>query len=245
VVSVIALAAIVVAAALVLRKVVLGLIVAAFAPIPVRGNLKVRGELGKSWFAAGALEVLDSITIAFAAAHGIQPFVQVYLFDHKLLHRSITPRMQKKFVERMHDELLHDKDGFIGKLARWRDKVQRWFDWKALRAFALRIDRFIRVDRFEGELVYSLSDFAWTGMTLGVLYTIAGLLSPVGSFRVEPKWEEVTRGQGRVEIDLHVLPVRFLLSALAFTVKNIKLRKPKPPKAPPARTLHMEAQHGR
>ncbi len=230
---------------LVARKLLLGLIVAVYAPIPIRGNLKARGEFGKSWFLAGALEILDLVTIAFAAAHGILPVVQVYVLDRKLLHRTITPGTWKKLTERKPQEPTADKDGIIRKLERWHDQVQRWFDLRALRQFLRRQLRFVRVNRMEGELVYSLSDFAWTGMTFGLLSTVAGLLAPLGTFRVEPKWEELTRGEAKMELDTALLPLRILFSTIAFVITNIKLRKPKPRKLAAAPHLDREAQHGR
>jgi len=245
VLSAVAGAAIATASVLVTRKLLLTLIVAAVAPIPVRSNLKARGEFGKSWFSAGAIEILDLVTIAFAAAHGIDPIVQVYLLDYKILHHTITPGQQEKLADRLHEELLEGNEGIIRRLERWRDNVERWFDLDALKAHAYAQLRFVRVDRLDGVLSYSLSDFAWTGMSLGVLSTIAGLLSPLGTFRIDPKWEEATKGEGRVELDLSLWPARSLLSALYFTVRNIKLRKRKPPRLPPARDMHMEAQHGR
>ena len=212
-----------------------GALIVMIRPWRLRLSVKGRGEFGKSWVIAAGVQV-GYISASIADAHGADSVFQVHVLGQRVYHAS--PAIQK-VADAIEDEI-PDLDE---KVPRLRKRVERWFDLgDLLRYFVLDLRRQIHMDRFDGRLVYSTPDVALTGIISGQLYTIAGLLSPFGSFRVEPQWVDVAKIEGNMTLAFRFSPAGIVLSALVFTYKNIKLRQRKA-EAAPAGTKTMGGRH--
>ncbi len=214
------------------------IVVTTVVPLRVCATARGKGEWGKTWVLAGGLEVLG-FTLSVAAAHGVEHVVQLHFSRWRLHRRTFSLRSRDRPKDPKPIDLMANLNAF-------EKSVERWFDIAKLRTFAWTLRRFIKLKRFDGRLVYGLEDFALTGMSLGFFYTLAALAVPVGTFRVDPIWDEVTKGDGNVRLEVRLWLVRTLMSIVFFTIKNIKLRKPPPPGAKTlASPSNMESQHGR
>ncbi len=206
-------------------------VAATFVPVRIELTLNGRGEFGKLWaFAAGMR--LWFINVAYADALGIDNVLQVYIFSRRLF--MISP-VGGKHVQKPDEEKMSLGE-LMDKLLRWRDGVQRWVDPNDLLLFIVSLRRHVRMERFNGRLAYATPDVAITGMISGSLYTIAGLMAPFGTFTVEPQWVDVAKADCNMGVTCKIYPLRVILSAFTFTLKNIKLRQRTVQSAVPVRS---------
>jgi hypothetical protein len=199
--------------------------------LPVRLRLTVRGagQLGTTWAIASGVQLLF-LTVSVAAAHGALSVLQVHAFGRQVLRRSpILGRGRKPPPVAPSEPPVASKPFGWNDLVAYKEKIERWFDLDRLFDFACGLRRRVRLAAFDGSLSYATSDLAFTGLLSGLLYALAGLVSPIGRFQVVPEWETVDRMQGDLHMVIAMWPLRVLIDTVVFVVKNIKVRKPRVP----------------
>jgi hypothetical protein len=186
-------------------------------PLRLRMTLKGRGQYGDTWVIAGGLEFLK-FTVTVAAAHATDRILQVHWFNWRVLLRRSSPKEPKG------PELTLDQ--MIERVMTLRKSLEKRFDRDRLWRFVFGLRRHVRLRSFQGHLYYSTPDVAWTGMSSGILYAIAGLVSPFGQFAVVPEWEDVASARGDLDLVVRLWPARAAAATAWFVARNIRLREP-------------------
>jgi Kef-type K+ transport system membrane component KefB len=204
-------------------------VIAVLVPVRLRLKIKGQGEVGKTWAIAGGAE-LSLVTVSIAIAQGLDGVLQVHVYRWRVLHvtpfgRFLSGSIQARRMAR--DELRE-------KFNELRNRVDRRFGLRAALRFVFSQRRWVVLEKLHANLVYSTHDVALTGMLLGQLYTIAGLLAPWGQLRVEARWIDVASADANLDVVVRLYPVRVALDVLMFAIRNIKLRQREQPMASPA-----------
>jgi len=189
------------------------------APLRFELSAKGQGEFGKLWAIAIGVRVLF-ITISFAAAQSCDSILQLHLFGTRVFR--LSPVGGKPAKE---DESKLTFSEIKTMAVRGHDAIERWFGLDNLLLFVIDLRHRVRLERFNGNLSYATPDVAVTGMLAGALFTLAGLLTPFGDFRVEPQWVDVAKASGKFDVAFKVYPGRMALDAVIFVFANIKLRR--------------------
>ena len=192
-------------------------LVALLMPVRLRMTLKGRGRYGDTWVIAGGLECLK-FTVTVAAAHAADSLLQIHFFNWRVLMRRSSPKRASTGEDVRLDEA-------VGKLIGWRKTLEQRFDPAQLRRFVLGLRRHARLRSFQGHLRYSTPNVAFTGVTSGALYAIAGLVSHIGQLVVVPEWDDEARADGDIDLVVWLWPVRAAVCTAWFVMKNIRLRE--------------------
>jgi hypothetical protein len=197
--------------------------VALLVPLRLRLTLKGRGQYGDTWVLAGGLECLK-FTVTVAAAHATDSLLQIHFFNWRVLMRRSSPKRAPSGEDRRLDEA-------VGKLVGWEKDLGKRFDRRELWRFVLGLRRHARLKSFQGHFRYCTPNVAFTGMSSGALYAIAGLVAHVGQFVVVPEWDDEARADGDIDLVVKLWPVRAAVSTAWFVMKNIRMREPIEPGA--------------
>jgi hypothetical protein len=195
---------------------VFGLIafLAVIMPVRLRLTLKGRGQFGDTWVVAGGLECLG-FTVTVAAAHAAQGMLQVHLFNRRLLLRRSRPIESTEQDTRPSQTMQSIMD--------WRATLEKRFDRDLLLRFVLGLRQHASIKSFNGHFKYCTPNVAWTGMLSGVLYAIAGLVSPVGQFVIIPEWDDYARAEGDVDMVVRLWPGKAAVAIAWFVTRNIRM----------------------
>lgn len=205
-------------------------VAAVLLSVRIRVTVKGRGQLGDTWVVAGGIECCW-LALSVAAAHRRDSVMQVHLLGRRIVHRC--PMLQRQEPEEPSDASIQRA---IDKLRGWRDDLDRRWGTDNLLRFAFGLRRRVRVKMCKARIQYSTSDVSWTGMLSGVMYMIAGLLSPYGKIEIIPEWDDLAHIDGDIDIVFRVWPGRVFADTLWFLWKNTKPRDATTQAAAPAQS---------
>ena len=217
----------------VIGYIVVGVIVAVcltavLVPIGFECTVKGAGEFGKTWSAAAAVRIA-LVTVSAAAAQGVDGIVQVHVLGWRVFRRSpitssqpaqqITqkPSAEKPSAEKPSTSPL----AWLTKRApRYYERVTRRVRIGDLPETLWGLRRFVRRAKLDGHLRYATPDVAVTGMIAGGLFSLAGLLSPWGTFSVEPLWQDEAKIDSKLHIKMRIYPGRIAVTLLWYVLTH-------------------------
>lgn len=208
-----------VACAIVVVDVVLALV---FLPVRLRINLQGRGMPDGGWALAGGAQVGPAAASGLAAS-GLEPRVQLHLFGREVYQRTLTDLLEKK------DEPPEERpEGEPSWLDRY-DRFERWFDPTAVAKFLLGEHRRVRITRADIDLDYSFADVALTGKVMAALSVLGGVLPPPISLKQKVSWKTQDDATVSIDAEIQAWPGLLVTDVVAFAVRNVRIRRPKPP----------------
>ncbi|MBI4699895.1 MAG: hypothetical protein HY744_01805 [Deltaproteobacteria bacterium] len=193
------------------------------APLRLRLTLQGRGDPDGHW-AVGAGAQLGPLSVSAVAARGARPGVRVPLRRWTLWPSGRSgrpgPRRSRWRWRRSRRKPPQERPGLA---ARYRALARR-IDPGALAVFLAGEHRRLRLESLVAELEYSFADIALTGKMCGALYALGGVLPARFAIRHVPGWESIDRARAEISGTIKLWPGLFVLDALVFAVKNVRLR---------------------
>ncbi len=176
----------------------------------------------------GAGFELAGLTVSAGAILG-GPGVAVVSFRKRELYKHSSSCVSVESVLAWIDGLLSAPKKEPSRLVRLLVGVKDWLlprtDLEHAPELGVRLLLALRDLRIDGTIQCGFEDPALTGKCAAVLYPLAGMLSPFGTFDVGFDWSGRTVVDADVDASFRVVPVRMLLEALRFARAHVHLRR--------------------
>lgn len=204
---------------------VAALVASALWPWRVEGSLKATTEDAVVSL-AGGLSALGVSASAAAILGG--PGVVAVHFRSRERWRRVVPEVSFEALLAWLEEPAPPKEppGRVGRIAtRAKDGLLARTDTKALPGLGLDVFVGLRDKTVHGTLLCGFEDPTLTGKAAAVLFPLAAVLSPFGTFEPSFDWSGRTVIDGSAEIALGVVPARVLREVLRFGWRHVHLRR--------------------
>lgn len=196
-------------------------VVLVLLPVRLHLSLQGRGDPSGTWMLAAGGQI-GPLALSGLGASGVTPAAQLHLFGKQVWQRPLSELMKKEPDEE-EPKPLEKKfgDGYA--------RLSRWFDPLDLGLFIVGEHRRVRVELLELDLEYSFEDVALTGKVLGAFYMLGGMLPPPIVIRQTPSWESLDQAQIALVGKIRIRPGLVVLDTAIYLIRNLRIRRPKPP----------------
>lgn len=191
-------------------------------PVRLQLSMQGRGDPSGNWMLAGGGQI-GPLALSGVGAQGLSPTAQLHLFGKQVWQRPLLepPKTKKEEPERERGAVKSARSAYA--------RLSRWLDPLDLGLFVVRERRRVRVELLEVDLEYSFEDVALTGKVLGAVYMVSGLLPPPIVIRQTPSWESLDQAQVALVGKIRIRPGLVVLDSAIYVVKNLRIRRRKPP----------------